>query len=265
MATRSNVSPLPLNPRVLLKLLVQPSNSTRNQNSEAGLTLIECLVAMVVITLTVVTITPPIFLATASRIQARRAEQANQIAQGEIDRVRSILERPSYRTNDLPSPTALTPAQFRTGLPPTAVDTGSLLSPATCGSYPRFQDIADPANPTVTIREGIPVAATALIPVDVDGDCQPEYAMQVFRDNGCIPAALATQTPPPAPSSFTTGVRVYAYVPGQGGSYQAERGTLGLTTGRKDQDGAGLRKPLQTLYTKVVRGGSSRALECAGG
>ena len=57
----------------------------RSQQSVQGLTLIECLVAIVVIAITVVAITPPLMLATASRIQSRKVEKANQVAQGELE------------------------------------------------------------------------------------------------------------------------------------------------------------------------------------
>ena len=59
----------------------------------SGFTLIESLVAMIVISITLVAIVPPIFWATGTRVQNRRAEQALAIAQGEIDRVRTQVER----------------------------------------------------------------------------------------------------------------------------------------------------------------------------
>ena len=58
---------------------------SQQANAESGLTLIECIVAIVIISVVGVAITPPLFLATAARVQTNRAEQAVQIAQGEVD------------------------------------------------------------------------------------------------------------------------------------------------------------------------------------
>ena len=70
--------------------------------SESGLTLIECIVAIVIIAVVGVAITPPLFLATAARVQTNRAEQAVQISQGEVDKVRVLVEQGAYDSADLP-------------------------------------------------------------------------------------------------------------------------------------------------------------------
>jgi type II secretory pathway pseudopilin PulG len=239
-------------------LLAQLSlnQARRSQSSEQGLTLIECLVAIIIITLTVVAITPPIFIATATRIQSRRAEQANQVAQAEIDRVRSVMERANFNVNELPAAIG-TPANLDTGVAVATggVAPGTIQSPAACPttSYP-------PIGPTA-----VPIPATNLIPVDIDADCRPEFAMQVFRTTGCLPADLAALPTPPPPLAFTMGVRVYAYQEGEAlPPLDRERATLALTTGKRDGGVAGqARKPLQVLTSKVTRSGSDRSIECA--
>ena len=222
--------------------------------SEKGLTLIECLVAIVIISITVVAITPPIFVATASRIQSRRAEQANAIAQAEIDRIRTIVERGSkYTANELP-------ASGGTGVakdinPATGVNTDLIASLGACNGKTKYPEAT--ATPTAT--------ATQVIPVDVDGDCKPEFAMQVFRSNDCTPASLVGVTPPYA---FTAGVRVYGYEVGNPMSKLSPvRARLGITAGRGgDNSASGAeRQPLQVLYTRVSRVGNEQALECAKG
>ena len=233
---------------LLLRLLRSPS-----AKSVQGLTLIECLVAIVIISITVVAITPPIFVATASRIQARRAEQTSQIAQAEVDRVRVLMERGKLVEKQLPA--------LGTGIDMVASGSSSLkVSPGdTCNTYPSI------TSPPVQ------AVATQVIPVDVDGDgiddpsdpddkiCDPEFAMQVFRVNDCpLPGA----TVPPA---FDLVVRVYGYKEGDAmTNLGAERMTLGLTTGRAGDDpttGA-LRKPLQVLTTRVSRVGNTDAVQC---
>ena len=237
----------------LLRLLSAISRSRSAKSaSEKGLTLIECLVAIVIISITVVAITPPIFVATASRIQSRRAEQANAIAQAEIDRIRTIVERSSsYTTAELPpsggagAATAIVAAA--------GVDDKLLASPSACPGKTKYPSTA---------------IATKVIPVDVDGDCKPEFAMQVFRSNDCIPTPLVGVTPAVPPYAFTAGVRVYGYEVGNPMSKLSPvRARLGITTGRGgDNSAAGAdRQPLQVLYTKVARVGNEQAKECAEG
>jgi hypothetical protein len=198
----------------------------------------------VVITITVVTITPGIFLATASRVQARRAEQANQIAQSEVDRIRGVVERGGYKISDLPPVGAGTDITAMSAASTVAV--GTMLSPATCGNnYPKT-----------------PLADTnTLVPVDVNGDCQPEFAMQVFRTQGCTPPGAGATDPP---ASFALGVRVYAYNPSEGATVPTltkDRATLGVTAGRKDQ-GGNTRQPLQVLYSRTSVTNSEKLLAC---
>ena len=238
-------------PPFLLRLLSAiPRSHPTKFAPEKGLTLLECLVAIVIISITVVSITPPIFVATASRIQSRRAEQANQIAQAEIDRIRMIVERgSSYTTAQLPDSGGTGAAKDIN--PATGVDDKLLASPSACTKYPN-------KYPTT------PATATKVIPVDVDGDCKPEFAMQVFRSNDCIPTPLVGVPP----YAFTAGVRVYGYEDRNPMSnLSKERARLGITAGRGgDNSASGAeRQPLQVLYTKVARVGDERAKECAEG
>ncbi len=238
-------TPLPRStqvPFLLVRSLRTPKGPLSRANI-AGLSLIECLVAIVVISVTVALITPPIFLATASRIQARRAEQANQIAQQEIDRIRSVVERGTYTEVELPPSSGNT--AVRDVAVATSVDTTTILSPSTCGGS---------KYPTVK-----PTTSANLVRVDVDGDCQAEFAMQVFRSKDC--AATVAGGPP---RGFEFGVRVYTYTPSQGGSTPTlakDRANLKVTTGRSD-DGLGSRKPLQALYSKTTYANTSNAIQC---
>lgn len=222
-----------------LLLAQRARGSDRSQAPEAGLSLIECLVAIIIISITVVAITPPIFLATATRIQSRRAEQANQIAQGEIDRIRVIVERGSYTTTELPAAATGTINAIAAASPATATS-GPVLSPGNCAT--RY--------PTTT-----PTPTSTLIRVDVNGDCTPEYVMQVFRTTGQAPSAADP------PFSFDVGVRVYAYSPGETlSTLGTTRSSLVMGTGRRDA-GVNIRRPLAVLYTKLARNDSSRTLD----
>jgi prepilin-type N-terminal cleavage/methylation domain-containing protein len=241
----------PSSPSAVSSLLFRLGRSP-STNPNQGLTLLECLVAIVVISITVVAITPPIFVATASRIQARRAEQANQIAQAEVDRVRVLMERGVSDEKQLPA--------AGTGMDMVAngPNPQAKVSPRDCNTYP---------SPTVQ------AVGTQVIPVDVDGDgdepsdpndknCDPEFAMQVFRANDCLPPGATI------PQAFDLVVRVYGYKDGDAMSnLKPERMRLGLTTGRAgDNSAAGAeRQPLQVLTTRVTRVGNTDAVRCVVG
>lgn len=229
--------------RNALRLTRCSANKSSPSNAEQGLTLLECLMAIVIIGITIATITPPIFLATATRIQSRRAEQANQIAQGEVDRIRQLVERSNYTNEQLPANAGSTAARHVSAA---SALSHALMSPATCNTYPSQS----------------PVLGTALIPVDVDGDCQPEFAMQVYRSSDCLPTVLQRITPTPPPYAFDLGVRVYSYRVGEPlPTLGIDRTSLGLTAGRRDT--GTMRRPMQVLYSRIARVNSSEALECS--
>jgi prepilin-type N-terminal cleavage/methylation domain-containing protein len=225
-----------------------------------GLTLIECIVAMVIITITVVAITPPIMLATATRIQTRRSEQANQIAQGEIDRLRSLLERGQvagttalrpYVANDLPAVSTAVNLKD-TAAASSVTGTPLLTSAANC---------TDERYPTAT-----PLLITQLVRVDIDNDCNPEFIMQVFRNAGVTGDAGGVDQP----VGFVLGVRVYSYIGGEGETTLPPLGTevasKAFTTGRRDTKGDGtlsarVRQPLAAMFTPVARSRSSSSLQ----
>lgn len=228
---------------------IKKNPALRNARGEQGLTLIECLVAIIVVSITIVAITPPIMLATATRIQSRRAEQANQAAQGELDRIRFIVERGNYTLNDLPASGgagAISTVGVAAG--PPSGSTPLLTRRTTCsGTY-----ASNPRYPTTPAP-----SATGLILVDVDGDanCTPDYVMQVFRNNGQTPQGET------APFSFDMGVRVYTFIPGQPfPTLQRERASLVAGTGARDQLTGNARRPLAVLYSSMARNDQSKSL-----
>lgn len=247
--------PCPRNISVLSRLLYPRSSDYRADlqlpDSAPGLTLIEGLVAIVVIAITVSAITPPIFVATATRIQTRRSEQAREIAQGEIDRVRNLMERGGATINEMPIATStdaavggtLSSTNPRDVAVASSVLTSPILAIKDCGtSVKRYPDTS-----------ASPIALDRMIPVDVSGDCVPEYAMQVFRSPGYIAPGET------APFSFMMGVRVYSYFPGQVyPPLDAQPSSLAMTTGRRDSGGK--QRPLAVLYSQISRNDSSRSL-----
>lgn len=199
----------------LIHRLAQPS-------SEQGLTLIECLVAVIIIGLVVSTITPALVIAVATRVQSQKSSQALQIAQAEIDRTRLRVERGTYDGTVLPPSTPLALA--------TAVPT--------------------PTN-AVSLTASVPTAAvTDARIVDVDTDGTPDYVVQMFRSAGTPPTST--------PITFDMGVRVYAYsaFTNNSGSLLTDPASLSITGG----EGQLNRRPLAVLYTTITRGETEGSL-----
>ncbi len=213
--------------------------------SPKGFTLIESLVAVIIVSITVVSILPPIFWATATRVQNRRAEQAVQLAQSEIERVRTLVERGSYEIVDLPPVDGA-----RTTLRDTA---NPVPAPSTLSGIKRSTRFGCSSNDDA--RQ--PTAVTQVIEIDSDpksNDCKPEFMVQVFRSSGTVPVGSPANT---KPSAFSMGVRVYA------APAFANLGSLETTPSRlRGSSGPGQQgtRPLAVLYGTVVNSRKGDAL-----
>lgn len=134
----------------LLKILLQ----RRQAATERGNSLIEVIAAIVMFSITVAAIAPPLALSAATRIQNRRIQQANVLAQQEIDRVAALLERPLGIQQDL-----------ETGLLPPLSGTSLAATPA--------------PTTLVNTRGAIGSPSDALL-FDIDGDNQDDFFIQVI-------------------------------------------------------------------------------------
>lgn len=204
------------NPSLPLELLIKAKAGT---SSEQGLTLVEALLAILVVTILLSFITPLVFIATATRIQNRRAEQAMELAQGEIDRVQVLMAQGVTVANEdklPPVPTTAPPLGQVDGVgAPTAVN----------------------ANP----------AATEARAVDVNGDGDDDFLIQTFRDKGARFDQGAVQG---ELAVFSMGVRVYANVASDNlGNLQTEIASLQFATGSKQQS----TRPLASIYNEISR------------
>ncbi len=217
-------------------------NQACHQANIPGFTLIESLVAVIILSLTVVSVLPPIFWATATRVQNRRAEQAIQLAQSEIDRVRVAVERRAAGQTQLPPRVG---AALRPDAPaPNGVVTGQLRS-------------AVPACNTDNGNQSTSVTAVILVDTDPEPagtDCKPEFMVQTFRGRG-----LENDTATLSPDAFVMGVRVYSYVaePNLGnGTIQTTAGVLRGGNGLGTQQ----TRPLATQYSTIVRSDRSEGI-----
>lgn len=197
-------------------------------SAEDGLTLIECIVAILIIAVTVTMITPPIFLSVATRVQNQRMEQALQLAQAEIDRVQLVVERGLYTNEDLP---------------PT-VGTGN---------------VADTGAPTSTVDSRADVSGSGeAYTVDIDNDGDDDYAVQFFRTDG----QTGTGNADDQVLAFNMGVRVYSMLAFEnGGTLTTDQASALFTAGTGSQ----ATDPLAVLYTTVARGDAANSFSALDG
>jgi prepilin-type N-terminal cleavage/methylation domain-containing protein len=216
----------------------------QRQPRQAGFTLIESLVAIIILSLTVVSVFPPIFWATATRVQNRRAEQAIQLAQSEIDRVRVAVERRAATPALLPPKVG---ASLKPDAPaPTTIAAGKLRS-----AVPGCN--ADDGNQAVNVGDVI-LVDTDPEPAGSTTPCAPEFMIQTFRGTG-----VPTDDALTAPDGFVMGVRVYSINARKSivaGTAQKGPGTLRAGNGLGTQQ----TQPLTTQYTTIVRTNNSTGL-----
>lgn len=215
--------------RLLAQELPQPSPlslKTRflltSKASQQGLTLLECLVAIGVIAVVVTAFTPQIFLAVATQIQNRRAEQAIQLAQGEVDRVRRTVERGDYTDNELPP---------RGG--------SQVRQEGAPGSAVRLQP-----------NQLYPSSSTQGALVDVNGDGRDDFIVQTYRTEGRQRDGRT--------AAFGLGVRVYTFTtnPGSFENPPQKAASLTFTTAAGQQQ----RRPLAMIYTTVSQSDNRNSL-----
>ncbi|HLP87547.1 MAG TPA: prepilin-type N-terminal cleavage/methylation domain-containing protein [Nostocaceae cyanobacterium] len=206
-----------------LRTYFQQRSHILKGQSEQGFTILESIMAIVIISIIVVAVTPPILLVVATRVQNQKAEQARQLAQREVDKVRTLIERGNYANTVLP------------------------VSASTTDDA---EDIAAPTTFLTTPCSSTPAAYTSACSVDIyddpndsSDDNQPEYYIQVFRTKQKTYGS-ANQV-----VAFQMGVRVYS---------AAARGQTGLETTQAslkftNEQGSQRKYPLAVMYTNVVR------------
>ncbi len=195
--------------------------------TDRGLTLVEALVAIITIAAVTTAITPPIFIAVATRVQNRKAEQAMQLAQGEIDRVRVLLDE-GLREEEAEE------------LPELAGDDLSAVGPPDSAA----DLLSDINSPTTALR------------IDVDADGSPDFLVQSFRGKQASVFAGGRQVP----VVFDLGVRVYSIVAETESNFsglETTEASLKFTTGQGDTR----ERPLAVLYTQLGQSDSALSLD----
>lgn len=213
-------------------------------SSPQGFTLLEVILAVVVVGTTLALIAPALTLAAATRLQNRRAEQAMALAQQEVDRIQAAMTRGGREAE-------------AANLPPIASGT--------------IECIADVEAPTAIIntpadnveaRRNAADEALSAYTVDLDEDAEEsgadqasndDFFVQRFRDEGLRTIAGGDEL-----SIFRVGVRVYSLAAQDRlGSLETEPATLKTVEGLGEQH----RRPLAVLYTEISQGNQDISLQ----
>ncbi|MDC0835923.1 type II secretion system protein [Geitlerinema sp. CS-897] len=212
-----------------------------SNTSQAGLTLVEGLVAILVVSAVTISITPAIFLAVATRVQNRRAEQAIQLAHGQIDQVRVLIEQ-GIQPDTVDRLPALVESSDLSAVSAPSSAFGSLQSTNfECSNYDR--------NPTQ-------VPVDSALPVDINGDCEEDFFVQTFRGDEQTIQVDSEDSTAQVPVVFRMGVRVY-YRNAEFGALETQEASLTLTTGQGQQT----KRPLAVLHTTLAQADRSQALQ----
>ena len=172
---------------------LKPPLGSGAEVQEQGLTLIECLVAIVMVALVSSAIAPALVLSVATRVHSQKAEQALALAQSEIDSVRVLVERGGY--------------------------TAAALPPLAAGLDDK--DVETALGPDLTVTNSTSFARA--FPRDIDGDGAPDFLMQRFRAKGQMVGSV--------PVAFAMGVRVYDRDASAAGNLPSTPASLKMTSG----------------------------------
>lgn len=219
-----------MQPVQMMKMLSKQFKRGELPFPEDGLTLIECLVAIVVIALAIATTAPMLVFSVATRVQNQKSEQALQLAQGEIDKIRLAVEQGGDYGDRL----------LALSLPSNAASTAFEIPAPT----------AFVANASTSVT-----GVTDARRIDIDGDGDNDFAIQLFRTQGIevVPTTGVASTP----VTFEIGVRVYdARAEDNLGALVTDDGALTFTSGEGDRGTA----PLAVLYSQITQGDRDGAL-----
>ncbi len=181
-----------------------------------------------------------------------------QLAQTEVERVRVLVAQGKNTLTDLPAITnvstacsvPVTPPPTPGATPPPACDITSVPVPTILSTTLKSNN----SNCSNLYSYGTQVPVNTVLQVDTDGNCQPDFLVQTFRDAGVV-------VPPTAPNPhvmvFHIGVRVYAAQAIQNGvlnlANPANCASLKFTNTLGSQQSL----PLAALYSTIARSDST--------
>jgi type II secretory pathway pseudopilin PulG len=229
----------------------QPASPTSTQS---GFTIVESLLAIIIVSALMVAIAPVIVLSVATRVQARRVELATQVARSYVDGVRSgAIQAPNSVIVPVIRPNVPVP-KFLDAMPAPA----STLASCAPNPTPTSTNFYCDAPP---IKRPNPNLAGNLYCMNLDGNpggCSTRspksFIIQAFRT--ALPRAAGAVIPDltdDGSKGYVLGVRVYRAEAFDGvGTLQASAPPLGGTKARTYTGGTGDKKsPLVELTTEV--------------
>lgn len=190
--------------------------------SQKGLTLVEALAAIVITTVIMTAMAPPLLFSAATRVQSQKFEQAQGTARQELDRVKAALSR-----------SAGVPQSEETGMVPPESSNSTLSEAA-------------PPTEIITDRSNLDDPSKALA-FDADGDGENDFFVQLIRDQGVRFSAgeAAEQL-----AVFQIGIRVYDIAAEDNlGSLNVEPASLQMTQALGERT----TNPLAVSYTEISR------------
>ncbi|GFE67632.1 prepilin-type N-terminal cleavage/methylation domain-containing protein [Chroococcus sp. FPU101] len=191
------------------------------KTSEQGFSLIEAMVGFTIASALLAALAPFLLMTVSTRVQNYRAEQAMQLAQSQINRIQTLMTQGVPQSQELgkippPAPTGVKVAQIG---PPTTL-------------------VTNPVNLD---------SPTKALAIDYDNDQNPEFIVQMFRDQGMRFAQGVAQD---QLAVFQVGIRVYAGAAKDNvGSLETQAASINLSQGLGQQK----IRPLAVLYTEVSR------------
>lgn len=194
--------------------------------SEQGFSLVEITVGFTIASAILAAMAPFLLLTVSTRVQNYRAEQAMQLAQSQINRVQTLMTQGVPKNQELGK------------IPPAAAPGAK---------------VAQVGPPTSLVKKPEELdSPTKALEIDYDNDNNPEFIVQMFRDEGIrfdVEDGLAV---------FQIGIRVYAGVAKDNlGSLSTQAASINFIQGLGQQK----TQPLAVLYTEVSRSDLKPSLE----
>lgn len=207
-----------------------------HRGADTGLTLLECLVALFVIQAVVAVSAPLVIVAVSTRVQNQRADQALQVAQGEIDKIKTAVARGDDYKNEIDVP---------------ADDVTSRLD---------FADETKVPPPTAVLdNDDYKTDFQVAKAVFLDSDNEPDLAVQIFRNHIDFIDDMGAD-PDLSLAVFDVGVRVYRAdaVQDRAADLGVEQATYGSAGQAVASDN--LNRPLAVLSASVFKSDTGQSL-----
>ena len=187
------------------------------QSSQSGFTIIESLVALIVVALLLAAVSPVIVLATATRLQARRVELATQAARAYIDGVKAGTI-PDAAVDPTLQLTAANSASPRTIATPGAYLLGSVNPPTSPSGLNCFtksgniSTVCDSSTPNTTPLFYIQAVRGAVTGSDPDKGQSYRLGVRIYRADA-FPGAIASNNGTKTTQATFTGGLGNRYAP----------------------------------------------------